>query len=152
MTKVKPQFAVIAAGFRSGSLAHANYYEDLITIPSLHIMGETDEIIPIEMSKALATCFEDPTIVEHPGGHYFASTALQRPHYVEFFKKRLVEYLEQKELERDDAVIIDPLDGIPSTSADISDDSDWQERVRDKRKPPCIQSFVQIFIWSIILG
>lgn len=128
VTSINPQFAVLAAGFRSGSLAHANYYEDLISIPSLHIMGETDEIIPIQMSKSLATCFDEPTVVEHLGGHYFAATAQQRPFYVEFFKKRLIEYLEQKELEREDAVVIDPLDGIPSTSASadmmMSDDSD----------------------------
>lgn len=124
MTSINPQFAVLAAGFRSGSLAHANYYEDLISIPSLHIMGESDEIIPIQMSKSLANCFEEPTIVEHLGGHYFAATAIQRPHYVDFFKKRLIEYLERKELEREDAIIIDPLDGIASTSADMSDDSD----------------------------
>lgn len=124
MTTINPQFAVLAAGFRSGSLAHANYYEDLISIPSLHIMGESDEIIPIQMSKSLANCFEEPTIVEHLGGHYFAATAIQRPHYVDFFKKRLIEYLERKELEREDAIIIDPLDGIASTSADMSDDSD----------------------------
>lgn len=125
VTTINPQFAVLAAGFRSGSLAHANYYEDLVSIPSLHIMGETDEIIPIQMSQSLAMCFDEPTVVEHIGGHYFAATTLQRPHYLEFFKKRLVEYLEQKELEREDAVIVDPLDGIPSTSADMmSDDSD----------------------------
>lgn len=124
MTTINPQFAVLAAGFRSGSLAHANYYEDLISIPSLHIMGESDEIIPIQMSKSLANCFEEPTIVEHLGGHYFAATSIQRPHYVDFFKKRLIEYLERKELEREDAIIIDPLDGIASTSADMSDDSD----------------------------
>lgn len=124
MTSINPQFAVLAAGFRSGSLAHANYYEDLISIPSLHIMGESDEIIPIQMSKSLANCFEEPTIVEHLGGHYFAATSIQRPHYVDFFKKRLIEYLERKELEREDAIIIDPLDGIASTSADMSDDSD----------------------------
>lgn len=124
MTSIKPQFAILSAGFRSGSLAHANYYEDLVTIPSLHVMGETDQIIPYQMSKSLSMCFDEPNIVEHLGGHYFAATAQQRPHYVEFFEKRLIEYLEQKELERDDAVIIDPLDGIPSTSADMTDDSD----------------------------
>lgn len=124
VTCINPQFAVLAAGFRSGSLAHANYYEEIVSIPSLHIMGETDEIIPIQMSKSLAMCFEEPTIVEHLGGHYFAATAQQRPYYVDFFKNRLIEYLEKKELERDDAVVVDPLDRIPSTSANISDDSD----------------------------
>lgn len=45
MTTMKPQFAVVASGFRSGSLVHLNYYENKVQIPSLHIFGETDEII-----------------------------------------------------------------------------------------------------------
>lgn len=128
MTVINPEFAIIAAGFRSGSLAHMNYYEDLISIPSMHIAGTTDNIIHSEMSMALSVCFEDPTIVLHPGGHYFAATAVEKDSYTEFFRKRLIEHLERKEFQKDDAVVIvDPLDGIPSTSAasaDISDDSD----------------------------
>lgn len=123
MTTINPQFAIVAAGFRSGSLAHANYYEDLISIPSLHIMGESDQIIPYQMSKSLAMCFDEPTIVEHLGGHYFASTTKERPHYIEFIEKRLAEYLEQKE-HKNEAIVIDSLAGLPSTSADMSDDSD----------------------------
>lgn len=128
VTVINPQFAVLAAGFRSGSLAHLNYYEDLISIPSLHIAGQSDEIIPYEMSLSLSMCFEDPTLVTHAGGHYFAATASQKHTYIDFFRKRLEDHLERKELQREDAiVIVDPLDGIPSTSAvsaDISDDSD----------------------------
>lgn len=46
MTSIKPEFAVLSSGFRSGSLVHLNYYENKVQIPSLHIFGETDEIIP----------------------------------------------------------------------------------------------------------
>lgn len=129
MTVIKPQFAILAAGFRSGSLAHMNYYEEIISMPSLHIFGSGDEIIPAKMSEALAACFEDPIIVKHPGGHYFAASTQQKPRYVDFFSDRLVEHLERKELEREDAVIVDPSVAIknPSTSAAsdaMSDDSD----------------------------
>lgn len=126
MTVIKPQFAVLAAGFRSGSLAHMNYYEELISIPSLHISGRTDEIIPYEMTMDLANCFEEPTIVQHDGGHYFAATALQKLTYMEFFRHQL----EKKEADAvvdEVVVVVDPLDGIPSTSAasgNLSDDSD----------------------------
>ncbi|KRT81624.1 hypothetical protein AMK59_5538 [Oryctes borbonicus] len=81
-------FAIIASGFKSGSLPHLKYYEDLINLPSLHIYGENDDIIPTEMSVALRDCFESPMIITHPGGHYFPATAAQKQGYQEFFKSR----------------------------------------------------------------
>ncbi|GJQ82044.1 hypothetical protein Trydic_g6920 [Trypoxylus dichotomus] len=81
-------FAIITSGFKSGSLPHLKYYEDLINIPSLHIFGEDDGIIPTEMSVALRDCFENPATVKHPGGHYFPATAAQKEAYQEFFKTR----------------------------------------------------------------
>lgn len=44
-TTIEPYFAVMAAGFRSGSLVHINAYENQIGIPSLHIYGTNDAII-----------------------------------------------------------------------------------------------------------
>lgn len=102
MTNVKPKFAIIASGFKSGSLAHANYYEDVISMPSLHIFGYSDAIIPSTMSRALADSFEDATIVEHPGGHYFAASVVQRQSYVEFVRRQLIEHLEEQELAKAD--------------------------------------------------
>lgn len=119
---------MIASGFRSGSLAHLNYYEDLISLPSLHIAGQNDNIIPYEMSLSLSMCFEEPTFVTHAGGHYFAASSSQKQTYIDFFRKQLVDHLEKKELQKEDGIIImDPYDGIPSSStvsAEISDDSD----------------------------
>lgn len=128
VTTIDPQFAIVASGFRSGSLAHLNYYDDLISMPSLQIAGQNDNIIPYEMSLSLSLCFEEPTLVTHTGGHYFAASSSQKQIYIDFFRKRLVEHLEKKELQKENGVtIMDPLDGIPSTStvsAEMSDDSD----------------------------
>lgn len=44
--KFKFDFAIMASGFKSGSLPHVKYYSELITIPTLHIFGENDDIIP----------------------------------------------------------------------------------------------------------
>lgn len=111
----------MAAGFRSGSLAHLNYYEETINIPSLHIYGENDAIIASDLSELLAATFEEPKIVTHPGGHFFAASASQKNIYIDFFRNRLVEYLESKELEQADntATIVGP-----ATNASASDDSD----------------------------
>lgn len=99
MTLIKPEFAVLSSGFRSGSLVHLNYYENKVQIPSLHIFGETDEIIPKEMSQALLSTFIDPQVLTHPGGHFLPAQAVQKPAYVEFFRDRLQYHLEAKEIE-----------------------------------------------------
>ncbi|XP_063707126.1 esterase CG5412 [Culicoides brevitarsis] len=98
MTSINPRFALLASGFRSGSLVHRNAYEQKIQIPSLHIYGETDEIIPKEMSLALAECFDEPNVLSHSGGHYFPATANQKQIYIDFFQDQLQDYLEAKEI------------------------------------------------------
>lgn len=129
VTKIKPQFAILASGFRSGSLAHANYYEETILWPSLHIFGDADEIIPPEMSESLTHVFEEPTIVRHPGGHYFAAKSKQKQLYVEFFRDRLQEHLEKIEFEKaDEIATLESSIDLPNPSnlmtTTASDDSD----------------------------
>lgn len=108
MTKINPAFAVIAAGFRSGSLAHLAYYEDSIGTQSLHIMGTSDEIIPHDMCKSLASHFTSSRIVDHAGGHFLPASAEQKTVYVETFQDWLQEHLEKQELQRHDAVEVTP--------------------------------------------
>jgi Serine hydrolase (FSH1) len=114
VTSVKPQFAVCSSGFKSGSLVHLNYYCKKVEIPSLHIFGETDDIIPKDMSLALASTFVDPEILMHLGGHYFAATVKEKQTYINFFQDRLQDYLEAKELEHNSVLVDD--DGNSSAS------------------------------------
>ncbi|KAI4459309.1 esterase ovca2 [Holotrichia oblita] len=98
-------FVMIISGFKSASLPHIKYYEDLISLPSLHVFGQNDDIIPtgkrrfkfntctkegfiLDMSAALRDCFNDPVTVTHGGGHYFPATAVQKEDYQKFFKTR----------------------------------------------------------------
>lgn len=46
MLKIKFDFAIIISGFKSLCTPHAIYYDEKISIPSLHIYGETDQVIP----------------------------------------------------------------------------------------------------------
>ena len=39
-------FAIFIAGFRSRSSQHQSMYEQTITLPSLHVFGDTDQVIP----------------------------------------------------------------------------------------------------------
>lgn len=98
MTSIKPEFAIMSSGFRSGSLAHLIYYESIVEIPTLHIFGETDNIIPNDMSMMLSETFAEPEILVHPGGHYFPATAQQKQFFIRFLQNRLQDYLERKEL------------------------------------------------------
>lgn len=121
MTSIKPRFCIMSSGFRSGSLAHLNYYEERISIPSLHIFGETDNVIPNHMSEELADIFEDPKILRHSGGHYFPSTTQQKEFYRNYFQDLLQEYLEAKEIENanftNSVTILNDVNGDESSDA-----------------------------------
>lgn len=73
------------------------------------------------MSKTLADCFEDPTIIQHAGGHYFAATATQRPKYTDFLRAQLIHHLEQRELNSSAAVIVDATEPSTSQPSESSD-------------------------------
>ncbi|XP_034130656.1 esterase GA18864 [Drosophila guanche] len=104
LTSIRPEFAVLSSGFVSGSLVHMSAYEEPISIPTLHIYGLTDEIIPKDMSASLASHFKNVEVLEHSGGHYFPATAQQKQTYINFFQDRLQEYLEHLELQQSSSV------------------------------------------------
>lgn len=126
MTEIKPQFVIVTSGFKSGSLAHKNYYEETLFLPSLHIMGLNDQVINNTLSEDLAAIFEDPCNVRHVGGHYFPATAREKSVYIDFLRNRLVEHLEKKELERAEVISTNPLLAKPNGTAaeEFTDDSD----------------------------
>jgi predicted esterase len=93
----KFDFAIMASGFKSGSLSHMKYFNEIITLPTLHIFGETDQIIPTEMSEQLSSAFLEPVILKHPGGHYLPATAQQKSVYQSFLKARYLYNSEKDE-------------------------------------------------------
>ena len=68
-------FAILVSGFVSNDPAHAPLYAHpgSYALPSLHIVGRSDGIVPARDSKELAARFGDATILEHGGGHVIAS-------------------------------------------------------------------------------
>ncbi|XP_022826170.1 esterase OVCA2 [Spodoptera litura] len=89
------RFVIIISGYLSGSLVHKGFYEhNLITIPSLHVYGETDSMIPKEMSETLANKFNDPVTFEHPNGHYVPVSGPVKAVYEDFladmYQQRLI--------------------------------------------------------------
>jgi predicted esterase len=64
-------FAIMVGGFRSEMPAHLELYAktDRYALPSLHIIGTSDQIVPAADSRVLAAQFASPVILEHAGGH-----------------------------------------------------------------------------------
>lgn len=81
------KFAILCAGFKSRSTAHQKYYSRPITCPVLHVYGDTDQVIPKEMSLDLHELFTDSTVLNHPGGHYLPATAIERKVYQQFLDR-----------------------------------------------------------------
>jgi len=84
-------FAMLVGGFPSRDPDLARLYErrDAYALPSLHMVGLSDVIVPPQASRALAAHFADPTLVEHPGGHTIATEPHARERVKAFLEQRL---------------------------------------------------------------
>jgi hypothetical protein len=67
------EFAIMVGGFTSTMPQHAGLFRHKLTIPSVHVTGRADAIVPRRDSLLLADRFADPLIIEHPGGHVIPS-------------------------------------------------------------------------------
>lgn len=81
------RFAVLVAGFRSACKEHEKFYAAPLQIPSLHVFGLEDRVIPDYMSRELLPSFHDPQVLVHPGGHFVPAAAAHRPTYQDFLKR-----------------------------------------------------------------
>ncbi|CAF0783637.1 unnamed protein product [Didymodactylos carnosus] len=82
------RFVMLIASFKSGQTQHKDYYKNQINIPSLHIIGKNDQVIPFKMSEDLANdCFKEPINFYHDGGHFIPTTSEARLCYTEFLDK-----------------------------------------------------------------
>jgi predicted esterase len=83
-------FAMLVSGFVSADPDLANLYAaaESYALPSVHIIGRSDFVVPSEDSRELAAKFEDPLILEHAGGHVIAATPDVRKRVAEFLTER----------------------------------------------------------------
>jgi Serine hydrolase (FSH1) len=66
-------FAIMVGGFTSTMPQHADLLRHKLTIPSVHVTGRADTIVPRRDSLLLADRFARPLVIEHPGGHVIPS-------------------------------------------------------------------------------
>ncbi|KAK9412687.1 ovarian cancer-associated 2 protein [Crotalus adamanteus] len=75
------RFALLVAGFPAGAAAGA------LRVPSLHVFGQADRVIPEAESRALASRFAQPVLLAHEGGHFVPAAAAQRAAYLAFLRR-----------------------------------------------------------------
>lgn len=85
-------FAMMVGGFPSSDPELARLYarSDSYSLPSLHVLGRTDGVVPGDDSRALAARFASPVLVEHAGGHVIPSEARARAAIRAFLEERIL--------------------------------------------------------------
>ncbi|XP_015121354.1 esterase OVCA2 [Diachasma alloeum] len=73
LSPINFKFAILISGFKSLCAPHAKFYDEPIDLPTLHVFGESDKIIPTEMAKDLSDLFTNKKLMIHEGGHYVPS-------------------------------------------------------------------------------
>ncbi|KAG2458719.1 OVCA2 Esterase, partial [Polypterus senegalus] len=81
------RFAILIAGFASLCEQHARFYALPIHLPTLHVFGETDKVIPEAMSRKLLPAFQEAVVFTHAGGHYVPATGAQKQSYCQFLER-----------------------------------------------------------------
>jgi hypothetical protein len=67
-------FAMMVGGFVSNDPSHAGLFDsEGFDLPSLHIIGRSDTVVPSTLSHGLASRFKNPLVIQHKGGHVIAS-------------------------------------------------------------------------------
>eukprot|EP00033_Pygsuia_biforma_P001477 GCRY01001666.1.p1 GENE.GCRY01001666.1~~GCRY01001666.1.p1 ORF type:complete len:214 (-),score=29.58 GCRY01001666.1:186-827(-) len=78
-------FAIFVSGFIPRDPKYkAEFASEKMTVPSLHVFGETDNIVPFQESKNLAQCFSKSDVHFHGGGHFVPATAKDKQKYLSF--------------------------------------------------------------------
>jgi pimeloyl-ACP methyl ester carboxylesterase len=63
------EFAIMVGGFTSDAPQHTDLFRRKLTVPSVHVIGRADSVVPRPDSLLLAARFADPLVIEHSGGH-----------------------------------------------------------------------------------
>jgi pimeloyl-ACP methyl ester carboxylesterase len=81
----------MVGGFTSNDPAHAELYRrrSSFELPTLHIIGRSDAVVPSSASHRLALLFPHRVVLEHDGGHIIASTPEVRTRVADFLACRL---------------------------------------------------------------
>ncbi|XP_075417327.1 esterase OVCA2 [Tenrec ecaudatus] len=80
-----PRFIILISGFcPRGRGLKEHILRAPMSVPSLHVFGDTDRVIPSHESVQLASQFPGAITLNHSGGHFIPATASQRQAYLKF--------------------------------------------------------------------
>jgi pimeloyl-ACP methyl ester carboxylesterase len=93
-TSLTFDFAVMVGGFVVADADLARLYGEKTNddLPSAHVIGRSDSVVPKAVSLALASKFKNPLILEHEGGHVIPNA----PHIRQRFRSFLEEMRQRK--------------------------------------------------------
>jgi len=83
--RVRFRFAILFCGFESRNSKHS--FGGKIDLPTLHVVGKTDKVIPIEQATAFEDLFTNLTRSEHEGGHFIPSSGESKKEVIKFLKR-----------------------------------------------------------------
>jgi Serine hydrolase (FSH1) len=88
--RISFDFAMMVGGFASNDGSHANLYrpKSEYDLPSVHIIGDSDFVVPGSRSDRLASFFNNPLILRHSGGHIIPGNPQVRNDFVAFLQER----------------------------------------------------------------
>jgi hypothetical protein len=86
---IRFKFAILVAGFKSGQTQHDLFYnlEKKVDLPTLHLIGTGDKVIPSEMALKLTEYFVNPRVHVHEAGHFIPVNADSKAVYVDFLNE-----------------------------------------------------------------
>lgn len=80
-----PRFVILISGFCPRGLScQESILQSPLSLPSLHVFGDTDRVIPSQESMQLASRFTGAVTLTHSGGHFIPAAAPQRQAYLKF--------------------------------------------------------------------
>jgi hypothetical protein len=83
-------FAVMVGGFVAADAELAELYGKRANyeLPSAHVIGRSDSVVPSKASFELATKFKNPVVLEHEGGHVISTAPQIRQGFQAFLEER----------------------------------------------------------------
>lgn len=84
-------FAILVGGFFANDPLLQSLYEakDSYDLPSVHIIGRADFIVPLRYSYEVSALFKRPLVIEHNGGHVIDCSERTRLQLAFFLKEQL---------------------------------------------------------------
>lgn len=80
-----PRFLILVSGFcPRGRDFKEPILQAPLALPSLHVFGDSDRVIPSQESLQLANQFPGAVTLTHTGGHFIPAAAPQRQAYLKF--------------------------------------------------------------------